>query len=243
MDPYIYPDSNILINKLGIQNEQELITVEAQLLIAGIVDLQSITEEIDLLDFKSIQLIHQYLFQELYVWAGIFRSINIFKSERVIGGLSVTYSDKNRIQMELTEIFDWAKRIEWNSSNPHLAHNFSKFMTELWRIHPFREGNTRTVSIFMKLFADAKEIEFDEQLLSQNVGYLRNALVLAAVHEAPEPEHLNRIITDALGLTLSHSSPTDELTNEKYQSIREYDVSVYEEKPFTMNPPTKETNE
>lgn len=116
-------------------------------------------------------------------------------------------------------------------------------MTELWRIHPFREGNTRTVSIFMKLFADAKEIEFDEQLLSQNAGYLRNALVLAAVHEAPEPEHLNRIITDALGLTLSHSSPTDELTNEKYQSIREYDVSVYEEKPFTMNPPTKETNE
>lgn len=99
MDPYIYPQSNILINKLGIQNEQELITIEAQLLIAGIVDIQSITDQIDFRDPSSIQTIHRYLFQELYVWAGEFRTINFFKSEHVLGGLSIAYSNKRQIKL------------------------------------------------------------------------------------------------------------------------------------------------
>lgn len=60
--------------------------------------------------------------------------------------------------------------------------------------------------------------------------------MLAAVEEAPEPEHLKRIITDALGLSITHQSISDDLSQEKYQSIRDYDVSNYEEKPFTTNP-------
>lgn len=59
--------------------------------------------------------------------------------------------------------------------------------------------------------------------------------MLAAVEEAPEPEHLDRIITDALGFTVLHSSVPDGSTPEKYQSIRDYDVSNYEEKPFTTD--------
>ena len=47
MDPYIYPNTNVLINKLNIRDEQQLIDVEAQLLIAGIIDISSITHEID----------------------------------------------------------------------------------------------------------------------------------------------------------------------------------------------------
>lgn len=233
MDPYVYPQSTTLINKLGIQNEQELVTIEAQLLIAGIVDIQSITAKINFRDFTSIQTIHHYLFQELYVWAGEFRTIDIYKSERFLNGLSIAYSTKNIIQTELANIFHWINTIEWTSTNAQLANHFTKLMTDLWRIHPFREGNTRTVSIFMKLFADDNSIEFNEQLLSQNAGYLRNALVLAAVEEAPEPEHLKRIITDALGLSITHQSISDDLSQEKYQSIRDYDVSNYEEKPFT----------
>ncbi|ANU11968.1 fic/DOC family protein [Planococcus antarcticus DSM 14505] len=235
MDPYVYPQTNILINKLGIQNEQELITIEAQFLIAGIIDIHSIADQIDFCDFTSIQKIHRYLFQSLYVWSGEFRTINIFKSERILGGLSIIYSNKDQIQHDLTHVFKWANKIDWTSSNTQLASNFVKFMTDLWRIHPFREGNTRTVSIFIKLFADYNSIEFNEQLLSQNAAYLRNALVLAAVEEAPEIEHLDKIITDALGFTRSHSSILDNSTSEKYQSIRDYDVSTYEEKPFTMD--------
>ena len=69
MDPYIYPNTNVLINKLNIRDEQQLIDVEAQLLIAGIIDISSITHEIDFQKYKSLQKIHHFLFHELYLWA------------------------------------------------------------------------------------------------------------------------------------------------------------------------------
>lgn len=55
---------------------------------------------------------------------------------------------------------------------------------------PFREGNTRTVSLYMKLFADSVGLDFDDKLLSDHTGYLRNALVMASIGEYAEPQHL-----------------------------------------------------
>ncbi|ATP39655.1 fic/DOC family protein [Solibacillus sp. R5-41] len=236
MDPYVYKNSNVLQNKLNIQDEQQLITVEAQLLIAGILDIDSILPEINFNHFSSLQKIHHHLFQLIYEWAGEFRTINIYKNEKVLGGVSVTYSHFKQIQTDLQAIFTWASTINWSVSNPLLAKDFSTLMTDIWRVHSYREGNTRTVSIFMKLFADSKGLSFNEQLLSDNAGYLRNALVLASVEESPEPEHLLKIITDALGLTEIKSVAHDQLNVEKYQTIRQYNVSTYEEQPFTIHP-------
>ena len=105
-------------------------------------------------------------------------------------------------------------------------------MTDIWRVHPYREGNTRAVSIFMKLFADKKGLPFNAELLSQNTGYLRNALVMAAIDEAPEPSYLHRIITDALSLVTPFEARISEKKQQSYHTIRQYDVTNYEEKPF-----------
>ncbi len=232
MDPYAYLNSNVLINKLNIQDEQELIDVEAQLLIAGIIDIHSIIDELDFHDYTCLQTIHRFLFEDLYTWAGEFRTINIYKSERVLGGLSITYSDKSRIESDLKQIFKWAATINWTHKNPQLPSQFAKFMTDIWRVHPYREGNTRAVSIFMKLFANKQGLSFDAELLSQNAGYLRNALVMTAVDEAPEPSYLHRIITDALSLNTTQILLNADTNQEKYQTIGQYDVTNYEEKPF-----------
>lgn len=143
MDPYIYPNSHILINKLNIQDEQELVNVEAQLLIAGILDIHTIFDTLNFNNYTCLQTIHQFLFEDLYNWAGELRTINIYKSERVLNGLSVTYSDSSLIQSDLTAIFNWATTIDWTHRNPQLPSNFAKFMTDIWRVHPYREGNTR----------------------------------------------------------------------------------------------------
>lgn len=232
MDPYAYLNSNVLINKLNIQDEQELIDVEAQLLIAGIIDIHSIIDELNFHDYTCLQTIHRYLFEDLYTWAGEFRTINIYKSERVLGGLSITYSDKSRIESDLKQIFKWAATINWTHKNPQLPSQFTKFMTDIWRVHPYREGNTRAVSIFMKLFANKQGLSFDAELLSQNAGYLRNALVMTAVDEAPEPSYLHRIITDALSLNTTQILLNADTNQEKYQTLGQYDVTNYEEKPF-----------
>ncbi|MEK4698213.1 Fic family protein [Solibacillus sp. FSL R7-0668] len=232
MDPYVYPNSSVLINKLNILDEQELIDVEAQLLIAGIIDIHSIMDDLDFRKYSSLQTIHRFLFEELYTWAGEFRTINIYKSERVLNGLSITYSNKSQIISDLKRIFKWAEQIQWTHQNPQLPSQFAKLLTDIWRVHPYREGNTRTVSIFMKLFADKHNLTFNAELLSQNAGYLRNALVMAGVDEAPEPSYLHRIITDALSLSENEIVHQTDSNSEKYQSIGQYDVSNYEGKPF-----------
>lgn len=232
MDPYVYPNSSVLINKLNIRDEQELIDVEAQLLIAGIIDIHSILDDLDFTDYTCLQMIHRFLFEDLYTWAGEFRTINIYKSERVLNGLSIMYSDKDQIVHELIEIFKWAEQIKWSHKNRQLPSQFAKLMTDLWRVHPYREGNTRAVSIFMKLFADKHDLTFNAELLSQNAGYLRNALVMAAVDEAPEPSYLYRIITDALNFNATQLSENLDTNQEQYRTIGQYDVTNYEEKPF-----------
>ncbi|WP_438316748.1 Fic/DOC family protein [Sporosarcina sp. FA9] len=235
MDPYIYPNTNTLINKLDIRDEQQLIDVEAQLLIAGIVDINSITEKIDFQKYESLQIIHHFLFQELYSWAGEFRTVNISKSEHVLNGLSVAYSDKNYIISDLKTVFSWSESKQWSYSNPSLVKDFSAFMIKLWRVHPYREGNKRTVSIFMNLFAEASRLDFKAQLLSQYAGYLRNALVLATVEETPEPQYLLNMISDALDVVDFNKFKSDDEASSNYKVIGNYDVSEYEEKPFEID--------
>lgn len=167
--------------------------MEAQLIIAGILDITSLAEEIDFHKFESLSLIHHYLFNDLYSWAGEFRTVNIYKNEKVLNGLSVICTDKDEIEADLESIFRWTNRVEWSYSNSLLVEDFSNFMTRIWRVHPYREGNTRTVSVFMKLFAESKGLNFNDQLLSANASYLRNALVLAAVKESPEPNYLKKL--------------------------------------------------
>lgn len=104
-------------------------------------------------------------------------------------------------------------------------------MIDLWCIHPFREGNTRTVSIFMKLFAEINHIYFKNEILANHPGYLRKSLVLAAVEEAPEPVYLFRMLSDALNKSNSHDT-SDEKRANQYKVIKQYDVSKYNEKPF-----------
>lgn len=113
-------------------------------------------------------------------------------------------------------------------------------MTDIWRVHPYREGNTGAVSIFMKLFADKKNLKFNAELLSQNASYLRNALVMAAVDEAPEPSYLHRIITDALFYKSSDITTTNDTKTAAYHTVRQYDVTSYEEKPFYTKPDESE---
>lgn len=238
-DPYVYEGTNILRNKLNIQDEQTLIETEAQIFIAKFLDMSSIANQLDFKSYKSLQWIHHFIFSDLYNWAGEFRTVDIFKHERVLGGLSVKYSNENEIVSDLKKAFEWSNKRLWDYDNPQLTEDFSKFMTDLWRIHPFREGNTRTVSVYMNSFAESNELRFDGELLSKRAGYLREALVLAAVEEAPETAHLLKILGDALNLDGTDDERSKEGHPGKYKVINQHDVSKYIQKPFrTYKNPT-----
>lgn len=76
-------------------------------------------------------------------------------------------------------------------------------MAALWRAHPFREGNTRTVVTFCCQFIESKGIYIDSSLFHQNAQYLRTALVASSaifndLGDMRKPEYLEKIVGDAL---------------------------------------------
>src|SRR5690625_2490148 len=131
MDPYVYEGTDVLINRMNIRNAEELIDVEAQLFIANVLDIQSIVQQIDFRTHKSLQTIHRHLFGEIYSWAGEYRTVNIYKSEQVLNGLSINYSEKKQIIDDLQKVFNWANQIQWNNDNPNLEEDFARLMIDL----------------------------------------------------------------------------------------------------------------
>lgn len=83
------------------------------------------------------------------------------------------------------------------------AREFATCMAKLWKVHCFREGNTRTVVTFCCQFADEKGLSIERKLFEENANYLRTALVAynAVFHDLGDlskKEYLEKIVLDAL---------------------------------------------
>lgn len=197
-DIYFYENTDVLINKLNIRDCKELEVAEADISYIKLLDIDrsTIHGKFDLLHLKSI---HKYIFEDIYEWAGEFRCLNIEKSEDILYGLSVQYSDHNLIENEVNKVLNHIKSVEWsNLTRDKLVQQFSISTAKLWRIHPFREGNTRTVITFMTQLAESNKFNLDRELLRKHSEFLRKALVLASIDDYSEYKYLIKIIDNAL---------------------------------------------
>lgn len=149
-DPYIDDSAGILRNKLGITTEKDLFEIESQI---TTIEIANLTTEhsfsLEKYGFSIIPYIHKRLFRHIYDWAGQFRSIEMSK-----GGTHFAFS--LYIQKMGDEIFD-------NLATEHFLENISDravyasklahYYSELNILHPFREGNGRTVRTFLSILA------------------------------------------------------------------------------------------
>ena len=140
-----YPDTTVLINKLDIRDREELDAVEKQItLLRGIQAEQEMSMENA--DFEFYKSIHRTLFGDLYEWAGTLRTINISKKGTVFCG----YRELERIgrlKFERLAAMDYLKNI----SDDAFFDELSELYHELNMLHPFREGNGRTLRLFTTL--------------------------------------------------------------------------------------------
>lgn len=97
--------------------------------------------------------IHKELFQDVFdetIPVGPFRQTNIWKNEPVLQGESVVYSDYPMIQTTLDYDFQQEKAFSYMGlSMEAIVQHIQTFISNIWQIHPFREGNTRTVTVFL----------------------------------------------------------------------------------------------
>ena len=158
-DPYVYPHTNILKNLANIQDEEELSCMEAEYTSLRLAELVT-KESASHFNFLSLCDMHRYIFQDVYEWAGEIRVINIEKN--------------------VTNILDDMNKVLWKTlSVAEASRIFSEYLAKLWRVHPYREGNTRTIITFCSQFIESKGFYVDSDLFKDNVQYMRTALVAA----------------------------------------------------------------
>lgn len=220
-DPYVYEDTNVLINLANIKDQKELDNYETTLSRIAIVDI--LNKPIEINNINDIFLIHKRLFNEVYSWAGKPRTINIYKEEAVLSGLSVIYSDYKTINNDLNRIQKSIKSINLTKlSKKELIHQIAVIIASIWRVHAFREGNTRTICLYLYFLMKKYDLKLNIDFIGKHSKFFRNALVLASIGEYSEYKHLEMILSDAISLKKI-------IDNEKkYQTIREYNLEKYE---------------
>ena len=146
-DPYLYESSHVLRNTLGIKDEDSLEAYENT--VANLALLKLFKEDYNVSHTNQLFDIHKRLFSDVYEWAGLPRTINIEKPEVVLNGLSVKYADKSKIIQAIDAIHHHYYDKPWKTMSEHsLIYEMVRYIASLWRIHPFREGNTRTLSTY-----------------------------------------------------------------------------------------------
>lgn len=180
---YCYPDSNVLKNKLNIRDNKLLKTAEEE--ITSIKQMELLKNPIKG-NFSKAHLmnIHKFIFEDIYSFAGKIRREQISKADTM-------FYPPNLIDRELDKVF--AKIKEKNmlkeTDREKVFDNLAYVMAELNIIHPFREGNGRSIREFIRLMA--KHIGYDlnwgnvdkEELLEASILSVDNYKVLIGILE------------------------------------------------------------
>ena len=138
--------------------------------------------------------IHRKLFQGIYKHAGKIRDYNITKKEWVLNGETVTYGSASELRAMLEYDFSQEKDFSYRGlSMDEIIHHLAVFISRLWQIHIFGEGNTRTTAVFFIKYLRTLGFSATNDIFAENAWYFRNALVRAnytnlqkGIHETTE---------------------------------------------------------
>ena len=153
---------------------------------------------------SGLAAIHGRIFESVFKFAGTFRDCNISKKEWVLRGESVLYVSFSEIKRALQHDFDNEKEFSYkNLDHSEMIRHFAKFISGIWQIHPFREGNTRTTAVFAIKYLRAMGFTVSNDLFAEHSWYFRNALVRANYRNyarsiEPEFEHLEKFFRNLL---------------------------------------------
>lgn len=153
-------------------------TMEADIVASHITEL--LAENTFQFSPAELQSIHRRLFTGVFKSAGQYRTYNISKKEWVLNGASVFYASYDSIRDTLDYDFNQEKDFSYVDLDVSQAiKHIAKFISGVWQIHPFCEGNTRTTAVFMIKYLKTFGFNVSNQVFADNSWYFRNALVRA----------------------------------------------------------------
>ena len=124
--------------------------------------------------------IHSFLFRDIIKNAGKLRTYNFTKEEWILDGASVTYGDFRELEATLQYDFDIERRFNYaDMSMDEIIDHLAVFIANLWQIHAFEEGNTRTTAVFVIKYLRSLGFNITNDAFAENAWYFRNSLVRA----------------------------------------------------------------
>jgi fido (protein-threonine AMPylation protein) len=178
--------------------------------------------------------IHRRLFQGIYSHAGKIRDYNITKQEWVLNGETVLYASAESLKATLEYDFEQEKRFTYKGlSLQEIIEHIAHFISYLWQIHIFGEGNTRTTAIFLiKYLRKLGFKEVNNDLFAEYSWYFRNALVRANFEDLSKgihktEEYLIRFLSNLL-LGTNHSLKNREIHIQYTDTVKTQNDTVFD---------------
>ena len=135
----------------------------------------------------GLMAIHRRLFEGVFDFAGQLRTVDITKKEWVLRGDSVLYVSHTELEAAITYDLEQERKFAYAGLSPEqTVEHLARFVSNLWQIHPFREGNTRTTAVFTILYLRSLGFDVENVLFAEHSWYFRNALVRANYQNARE---------------------------------------------------------
>ena len=143
--------------------------------------MDSMLEDDDFeLSIKYLTYIHESLFKGILFNAGHFRHFNIEREEEILNLATVDYPDFHTIPTYLRFAFRDESKVDYSNMNmDEVIINISKFVSNLWLVHSFSDGNTRTVGLFTEKYLKSMGYNVNHDVFKNNARYFRDALVRA----------------------------------------------------------------
>jgi len=153
---------------------------------------------------RGYAAVHKRIFEGVFKFAGKFRDCNITKKEWVLRGDTVLYVGFDEIKAALEHDFGKEKEFSYRGlSLPEIISHIARFVSGIWQIHAFREGNTRATAVFAIKYLRSMGFQVGNELFRDHSWYFRNALVRANYRNVrkgiePNPDFLELFFRNLL---------------------------------------------
>ena len=164
-DVYCIPGTAVLKNKAGITDQDQLDEYEGDFTAIRLLELTQNPVE-GSFDLAHLCKIHQYLFQDVYEWAGEVRSVDIIRGESRFCNVRHIQSYSNTVFSAIA-----AEKYLANLEPKVFVNRLAHYLSEINAIHPFREGNGRVQRLFISQLAEHAGYSLDYSALDQAVLY------------------------------------------------------------------------
>ena len=189
--------------------------------------------------------IHRHLFEGIFSHAGQIRDYNITKNEWVLKGATVLYASAGSIRETLEYDFSQEKIFDYKNLNIDEAiRHIARFVSGIWQIHAFGEGNTRTTAVFTIKYLHTFGFNFSNETFANHSWYFRNALVRANYNDLTKgvyatteflEKFFRNVILNEQNELKNRNLQIDEIEKEAIQSAKQTDMDIPKCKNCTLD--------